>query len=55
MDRAISYAKQDLVMPDLASAGPDSVLAALPGARTERLIIGHQHWKASRVRHRRIP
>jgi hypothetical protein len=50
MDQAISYA-----MPDWASAGPDFVLVALPGARTERLIIDHQDWKASRVRHRRLP
>jgi hypothetical protein len=53
MDRTVSGAMPDFVNPDviipdfinpdLASAGPDFVLLAWPGARTERLIIDNQN------------
>jgi hypothetical protein len=36
-------------------APADFVWVGLPGARMERWIIDNQDWKASRVRHRRLP
>jgi hypothetical protein len=36
-------------------AGLDFVWATLPCVRMERWIIDNQDWKASRVRHRRLP